>query len=141
MPGHAETADDAEVDFADPRTAALAAPPLDRRPRIRQQVRPVHEHEGPPIDPDVSRIAKMPDQVLDHGDIVLRGMALRDQDFIVLAIPAAGPVLIRPAQAERHSRGPACEHGLDRTLEKSFAAEPVVVVAKTVDPEAPRKLR
>src|SRR3970282_823027 len=101
---HVEAPDDAEIQLADAGAAALLAPPAHGRLRIGKQVRPINDEQRPAVDSEVARVAEMPDQVPDHGEIVLRRVVLPDQDLVVLAVPAPGPVLIRPTKAERQVR-------------------------------------
>jgi hypothetical protein len=43
-------------------------------------------------------------QALDVGEVVGWGVVLGDQHLLILAIPAAGPVFVGPAEAERKIR-------------------------------------
>src|SRR5205085_8856589 len=57
-------------------------------------------------------------------------------DLALLSIPAPRPVLVCPAETERKIECRILEQALDRTLEQTTAAEPVVVEAEAIDPVA-----
>ena len=61
---------------------------------------------------------------------VLRAQSI---DLVVAAIPAPGPVLVRPAQAEREIDVGLRQEAFQRRLHQALAAEPVVVEAERVD--------
>ena len=67
------------------------------------------------------------------GPVVVRRVLLRDQDLVASAVPAPGPVLVGPAEAEREVGLAGRQHLVERALEQPPAAEPVVVVAEAVD--------
>src|SRR5437588_2765392 len=60
-------------------------------------------------------------------------MALRNQDFVIESIPATGPVLVGPADAEGKIRSTRAEHRVERLLQERLAAKPVVVIAESID--------
>ena len=60
---------------------------------------------------------------------------------MVCAVPAARPVLVRPAHAERKIGLAGLQHFVERPLEQPPAVEPVVVVAKAVDAVFAREIR
>src|SRR5438067_1732013 len=50
-----------------------------------------------------------------------------------MAIPAPGPVLVRPGEAEREIDGRVVEEAVDWPLQQPLAIEPVVVERERVD--------
>ena len=53
------------------------------------------------MDADIARVVEIGEQGAEMGFVVGEGIVLGNQHFLVLAIPAAGPVFIGPAEAER----------------------------------------
>ena len=123
--------DHPQHDFADAVLAAVAPPAFGSRARIGQQRGPVDDHQGTTIDADVSRIGDQRDQVGDETLVIGLGMVLADQDILVLPIPAPGPVLVRPADAEREIDAGADEL-LQRPLQQAATREPVVMECESV---------
>jgi hypothetical protein len=66
---------------------------------------------------------------------------LLEQDLRTAAVPRTGPVLVRPAQAEREVDLRVLEESLDGALEHPSAVEPVVVEAEAVHAVATREVR
>jgi hypothetical protein len=52
------------------------------------------------VDTDVARVVEIGDQGAEMGFVVGEGVMLGDQHVVVLAVPAAGPVFVGPAEAE-----------------------------------------
>ena len=69
-------------------------------------------------------------------DVVLFAVRLRHEHVVLLSVPPARPVLVRPADAERKTRASVFEQPLERALEQALAVEPVVVEAEPVHPVA-----
>jgi len=59
-------------------------------------------------------------------------MRLGNQRVVLSAVPAARPVLVGPAQAERQVEGRVGQHALERTGHQSTAIEPIMVVAEAM---------
>lgn len=68
------------------------------------------------MDADVARIMEIGEQGAEMGFVVGEGVVLGDQHFLVLAVPATGPIFICPAQAEREIRFPCGEYFTNRSL-------------------------
>jgi len=67
---------------------------------IRQCGGAVDQKQGFVPDTDVARVVEKGQQGLDVGEVVCLGVVLGDQHLLILAIPAACPVFIGPAEAE-----------------------------------------
>jgi len=67
---------------------------------IRQPRSAVDEKEGLVVDADVARVVEIGEQGAKMGFVVGEGVVLGDQHFLVLAVPTARPVFIRPTQTE-----------------------------------------
>ena len=76
------------------------APDIEPATWIGDRAGAVDEQEGPPRDAHVSRVREDRKRVRDECDCVFVVISLRDQDFVIAAIPMARPVLVRPADAE-----------------------------------------
>ena len=61
-------------------------------------------------------------------------MLLGDEHLRVQAIPAPRPVLVRPAQAEGKVEVGIGQQLIQRAPEQSLAAEPIVVIAESMEP-------
>ncbi len=66
----------------------------------------------------------------DEGQVVRGAVLLSDQDLAVAPVPAPGPVLVGPAQAERQVDVVVGQPLPQRILHQGAAAEPVVVEAE-----------
>ena len=53
------------------------------------------------MNADVARVVKIGEQGEEMGFVIGEGVVLGDQRFLVLAVPAAGPVFVGPAKTER----------------------------------------
>ena len=60
----------------------------------------IDEKERTTIQPDISRIGEVAQQVLHDAPIVLRAVYLLDKDFLIFAIPSSGPVFIGPVETK-----------------------------------------
>jgi hypothetical protein len=112
----------------------MPSPACGRFGRLRENARAVDQEQRPAIDSDVARVAQDRLHDADEFEVGLRVVALRDQHLVVRSIPSAGPVLVRPAEAERVVERGIVEDLLQRTIEQLGAGEPIVVLAKAVDP-------
>jgi hypothetical protein len=61
--------------------------------------------------------------------------------LLILPIPAAGPIPIGPAKAEREIGLSGFQDLVEWPLKKALSIEPIMVIAKTVDPIVPRHVR
>ena len=52
------------------------------------------------MDADEARVVEIGEQGAGMGFVVGEGVVLGDQHFLVLAVPAAGPVFVSPTKAE-----------------------------------------
>src|SRR5688572_19943809 len=71
-------------------------------------------------------------QVPNEVAIVFGRIWLRNQDFILGNVPGARPVMIGPAEAKWEIRAAAAQHFIERALQKTPPAEPVMVITKSV---------
>ena len=60
-------------------------------------------------------------------------MLLADEDLLILSIPAAGPVLIGPAQTEGQVEAGVGEDLPQGSVEQALAAKPVIVITEAVN--------
>ena len=67
-------------------------------------------------------------------------MLLADEHLMLLTIPAASPVFIRPTDTERKIGLAELENILERTSEQHLTVEPIVVVTEGEDPVLAREL-
>ena len=102
-------------------------PPRQARRTLGNQRRPVDHQHRPPVEPDVARIGEMPRERRDQSRFVGRAVILPDQHLVFRAVPAAGPVLVRPHQAEREIDAAVGEEGFQRPVQQAVAVEPVEI--------------
>ncbi|MNV08404.1 hypothetical protein D3C71_988680 [compost metagenome] len=107
--------------------AALFGPHVEVELAVRYRGRPIDHQNRPVVDTDVSRILEERDQIVDEVAGVLRGIGLAEQDLSFIAIPAAGPILVRPAEAVGHLHIGIRQQHLGRILQDHLAGEPVVI--------------
>ena len=98
-----------------------------------------HQHRAAG-DADIARVAEMPGQAVHQRPLVAAPPVLRDQHLLVRAVPAAGPVLVRPHQAEREIQRGLGQHRLDRVVEQAAAVEPVEIMHEAEQPGIARQL-
>ena len=108
------------------------APALDGLLRIRDQAGAVDHQQRPALDPDVAAVGEVLGELGGHLGIVVRPVVLRDQHLALGAVPAPGPVLVRPHQGEGHVDGLVVEEAPDRLFHQPPAVEPVVVEHETM---------
>ena len=72
-------------------------------------------------------------EIPNHPLVVLIPVALSHQDFVLVSVPAASPVLVGPAQAEGKVRSTGFQHAFQGHFQKAPPTEPVIVVAEAVD--------
>ena len=82
----------------------------------------------------------MPGETIDQRRVILRPVILGNQHVLVAAIPAPGPVLVRPHQAEREIHAGIGEHRLDRLLQQPAPVEPVEIMHEAAQPGPARQL-
>ena len=122
-----------DLDLADAVVAAPQAPRRERLVRVRQDLRVVDQDHGLAAAAEIAGIGDVALQVLDEVDVVFLGVVLLDQHGILLAVPRPGPVLVRPAQAEREVDLGVGDDVFERLLHELLAVEPVVVEAERRD--------
>ena len=76
------------------------------------------------------------DQSSNVRKIILCTIPLFEEDLIVRPVPSARPVFISPAETERKIRLAAFQNLIHRIFEDLTSMEPIVVVAKAMDPVA-----
>jgi hypothetical protein len=108
----------------------LLAPHPRRRDDVGNQLRLVDDQQRAAVDAQVAPVGEQAQERLEEPPAVVEAVALLDQQALVAAVPAAGPVLVGPAHAEREVGRAAREHRLERPLEQSPPVEPVEVVAE-----------
>ncbi len=129
---HPPRFDPAQVEIGEPGSLHLGSPDLAGAEEVRDQSRPVDEHERSAVDGDVARILERPQEVPDVGAIVLLTEFLAHEHMTRLGVPAPGPFLVGPTECEREVRHPGSQHFFERPLEQPAAVEPVVVVDEAV---------
>src|ERR1700688_754502 len=93
----------------------------------------VHGEERAVHDANVARVHEKWDERADVCYVVRLAVALFKQHLIVEPVPAARPILIRPAKTKRKIRLAALQDFIYWSFEYLPAIEPIVVVTKTVD--------
>ena len=76
----------------------------------------------------------MPGEGIDQRGVVVAAIVLRDQHLVVRAVPPAGPVLVRPHQAEREIERRFRQIRLERRLQQPAAVEPVEILHEAKQP-------
>ena len=130
-----------EVELSDPRVGRISPPDLRRALRIGEERCPVDHEQGLAVDPYVPLVGKHAAEKLDMAAVVVHAVPLLEENFLVLAVPAARPVLVRPAEAEGKVGLAARQHLVEGPLEDAPAAEPVVVIAEPVNQVVGRERR
>ena len=123
-----------------PAAAGALPPEIERPDRVGHPLDPVDEQQRATVDSDVTRVLERANQVVDVATIVFGVVRLLDEHLLRTRVPGAGPVLVRPRQAEGEVRLATGEHLLERALEHAASLEPVVVVAEAFDPVATSEL-
>ena len=104
------------------------APPVRQgRSGMIQQAGAINHQQRPSAEPDIARIVKMPREIGADAFIVGGAVILRDQHVLVFAVPAPGPVFIRPHQGEGHVDVARGEEILERFFQQALAVETVVI--------------
>ncbi len=136
------TADTHEVDAWQTGPGGHLAPARNRRFRVGDLERAVHDEDGLAIDLHVAPVVECRQQGIEMALVVFgAGIGLLDQYPVLGAVPDAAPGFVGPAQAEREIRFARREHFGERPFEHAFAvAEPVVVIAEALDAVLPRKV-
>ncbi len=114
--GQLEGLDGGQVDLADTLLPAQRPPSVGDLLQIRNERGPVDQEQRPAADSDAARRAEIFHEVEDEGGIALDGVLLLDQDLGVLAVPAPGPVLVGPCEAEGRVWHTRAEHQGIHTL-------------------------
>src|SRR4029077_11602153 len=89
---------------------------------VRQNVGAVDDEERGVVYPDVARILQDRDHVADEGEVRRLRVRLLEEDVVLEAVPAARPVLVRPADAEREVWPSAAKDLVERPLEQTASA-------------------
>ena len=109
------------------------APAADGFGRIGDQGRAVDHQQRAAVDADVARVLEVTDELGGHVLVVVGSVILRDQHFAFGAVPAPGPVFVRPHQAERDVDGAVGEEAFERAFQQALSVEPVVVEDEAMD--------
>ena len=72
--------------------------------------------------------------------VVVQRVPLTNEHLPVLSVPDARPVLVCPAEAEWKFRLSGRKDLVKRLVKEKLSIEPVMIVAKGVDPVAARKV-
>src|SRR5262249_10599044 len=128
----------AEVEIAQSEASCFLAPDRGHRPGMRHLVEPIDDQQRPPFDADVAPVGEHRQVMADERPAVVLRVLLADQNFLIAAVPAPGPVLVCPADAEREFGLAAGDDFVERLLEQALPVEPVDVIAKAVDAELAR---
>ena len=131
--GVAETLHGGEEEAEQALGLDVLAPAGDGGGGVGQELGPVDEQQGLAVDADVAGVAEDRLQLGDEGEVVFRGVLLADEDVLFLAVPAAGPVFVGPAEAEGQVEAGVGEDLAQGPVEEAVAAKPVVVVAEAVE--------
>lgn len=128
-----ETLHVGQMDLADAIVTAPATPARRRSLGVGQQLRPVQQQHRSSLDLQRTRVAQVIGNVGDERQIILGTVLLADQYVLVAPIPAPGPVLVGPTQAERQLDRAVGQPLPQRPLHQRVAAEPVEVEAESAD--------
>ena len=109
------------------------APAGDRVPRVRDHADAVDHQQRPAADADVAPVGEVAREAADQRQLVLGPVVLGDEDVLVGAVPAPGPVLVGPHQAERQLEPVVGEQRLQRPVQQPLAVEPVEVEHEALD--------
>src|SRR6266496_4535034 len=72
--------------------------------------------------------------------VVFFRVGLLHQNLVLASVPNACPILVSPAETKRKVRLARHKHLIERSIQKAFACEPIVVVAEAGDSILPRQL-
>ena len=136
-----EALDRCEVELDACLSQGNIAPGFSDAAGVRQLVDAVDEEQRSVFHSDVAIVGERWDEVSDEPLSPVSRVLLPQQNLALQPIPATRPVFVRPATAEGEVGPPAREKRVERALEHTSAAEPVVVEAKPVDPVPARELR
>lgn len=67
--------------------------------------------------------------------VVLLAVCLLKENLIIGSVPAAGPVFVRPAEAEREIWFTCSQYVFEGALQHPAAIEPIMVIAEAMDAE------
>ncbi len=81
----------------------------------------------------IAGVLEIGEQSKEMGLIVGEGVVLGYQNFLILTVPAAGPVFVGPAEAEGEIGLARAEDLCDRALKQLLTAEPIVVIAEAIN--------
>src|SRR5215510_11742275 len=90
----------AYINFTDTGVLHLLSPNSRRLFSVRQYVGSINDQKRFAIYANVAAVFKGREQTPNEVAVVLVGIPLRDQGFILAAVPATGPVLISPAETK-----------------------------------------
>src|SRR5438128_8372702 len=93
--------DEREERLRDTRDSRYGPERFARTGRIRKKVRAIDQEQRAPVDADVPWIAEQRKQIGNQSSFVVGRILLREQKLVAAAVPAARPVLVRPADTER----------------------------------------
>ncbi len=116
--------------------AEQAAPALEGRGGVRDDAGAVEHEQGPALHPDVARVLEAAREAGQQPGLVLGPVVLGDEHVLLGAVPAPGPVLVGPHQAEREVHAPVREHRLQGRFQEPAAVEGVEIPDEALDPRA-----
>ena len=99
-----------DVEIVDSRGTGALPPEIERPDRVGHPLDPVDEEQRATVDSDVTRVLERANQVVDVATVILGVVRLLDEHFLRTRIPGAGPVLVRPRQAEGEVRLATGQH-------------------------------
>jgi hypothetical protein len=121
------------MDLTDAGASAPVAPAPCRIEDMRQRSRAVDNQKRLAADTDIAGVSQILCNIGDERQIVLRRVPLTDQNFGFGAIPAPGPVLIGPADAERQIKIGVVRILLQRQFQYSPARKPIKIETECAD--------
>jgi hypothetical protein len=100
------------------------------------------EHEQrPALDADVARVREAAGERGEQIVLVARPVVLGNEHVLLGTVPAPGPVLVGPHQAEREVNIPVRKHGVERRFQQAAAVEGVEIPDEAFDPGAAGEVR
>ena len=119
--------------------AEITAPPGDGCLRIGEERRAVDEEQWPALDANIVWVQQDRLGIADECEVVFRGMFLGDQDFPIEPVPAAGPVLVCPADTEGKIGPAGFQNPPDWQVEEHLPCKPIVIETESENAVGARK--
>ena len=125
-----------EMELADAVLPAERAPASGAGAGLRHMLRPVYDEDRLSLDPHIPWIGEERQHASYKLDVALGRVVLLHEHLVFRGVPFAGPVLVRPVQAEADIAVLVGQEIQQRPFQQATPAEPVVVEAEGVDAEA-----